>query len=174
MIKKLICEECGERFDRDLLPWTPAKDIFDSVCESCVQKITDRGRRRAAQEKRMANVSRKLMYDCPSCRAGISLDYDRNKACPVCQEPLTDEDLDLYPLYTEEELFGTRSQAFYRNVGEKSIVELMCVPLCDGCAADLEAMGLRVFEKLQEAPDPCEHTFPAKARAAMQKESAPE
>ncbi|MCP4403544.1 MAG: hypothetical protein GY801_40340 [bacterium] len=105
MIKKLICEECGVRFERDLLPWEQPKDIVPCHCATCIKAIHERGKRRAAQEKKMANVSRKNMYDCPSCGSMLSL-TDEIDACPVCKKPLTPDGAARFAPFTEQEIFG--------------------------------------------------------------------
>ncbi len=54
-------------------------------------------------------MSKKKLYECPSCRAVVSI-RDDLEFCPVCQERLDVKDEARYLIFTEQELFGIRSE----------------------------------------------------------------
>ncbi len=55
-------------------------------------------------------VSKKNLYECPSCGAMLSIPADLD-TCPVCQERLTSDDEARYLIFTEQEIFEKEESA---------------------------------------------------------------
>ncbi len=64
-------------------------------------------------------------------------------------------------------------RTYYYNVAQPGQLEMVCVPLCEGCVQRLRQKPyIKVFDKLREAEEPCDHTFIEKVDGIMGEQEA--